>query len=75
MSYFDGIIPPSCGDCFHLDGKNWVPNDPGLCDACAFALDMFPVIRPGGGPDYEKLQLLEIMEPPVWKNPYRESSQ
>ena len=44
MSYFDGIIPKACAACFSWDGQKWVQADPGLCDACDYMLEMFPLL-------------------------------
>ena len=44
MSYFDGIIPNACRGCFAWDGQKWVQIDEGLCDACEYMLDMFPIL-------------------------------
>ena len=44
MSYFDGIIPKSCAACFSWDGRQWIQEDPGLCDECDHMLEMFPLL-------------------------------
>ena len=66
MSYFDGIIPEACLDCFHWDGRKWVQTEPGLCDNCEYMLDMFPLIDEDKQREREKWQRLSCMEEPSW---------
>jgi hypothetical protein len=37
MSFFDGIIPKVCEDCFIWDGQRWIQTEPGLCDECDYS--------------------------------------
>ena len=69
MSYFDGIIPETCRDCFFWDGQRWKQRDPGLCDECDYMLDMFPLIDRDKDAERKKWELLSIMEEPVWTMP------
>ena len=66
MSYFDGIIPEACRDCFHWDGTKWVQTEPGLCDNCEYMLDMFPLIDKDKRKERERWRLLADMDEPVW---------
>ena len=66
MSYFDGIIPEACRNCFHWDGSKWVQTEPGLCDNCENMLDMFPLIDGDTQQKQEKWQRLFDMDEPTW---------
>ena len=59
MSYFNGLIPAACRECFSFDGTKWVQNTPRLCDECDFASEMFPVLTPRGRLDHKQWALLE----------------
>ncbi|MBD5161501.1 MAG: hypothetical protein HDT14_05690 [Oscillibacter sp.] len=67
MSYFDGIIPEACRNCFSWDGHKWVQVDSWLCDECDYMLDMFPMIDSDKERERERWQLLTTMEKPVWR--------
>ena len=69
MSYFDGIIPKACRNCFFWDGQKWIQTDSGLCDECDYMLDMFPMIDQDKDREREKWALLPTMEDPVWIMP------
>jgi len=69
MSYFDGIIPKECRNCFIWDGQKWVQNDPGLCDECDHMLDMFPLIDKDKTRERKQWQLLPVMAEPAWNMP------
>ena len=66
MSYFDGIIPPACRDCFQWDRQKWVQKDSGLCDGCDYMLDMFPMIDADKEREREKWQRLPTLDEPSW---------
>lgn len=66
MSYFDGMIPKACSGCFSWDGQKWVQLDSGLCDACDYMLDMFPVLDANKDIEREKLCLLAVIDEPEW---------
>ncbi|MDE7262427.1 MAG: hypothetical protein K2N78_10300 [Oscillospiraceae bacterium] len=66
MSYFDGIIPKACRNCFHWSGTKWVQAEPGLCDNCEYMLDMFPLISGDKRQEREKWRRLPDMDEPSW---------
>ncbi len=66
MSYFDGIIPNACRSCFAWDGQKWVQIDEGLCDACEYMLDMFPILDADKAKERDNLALLSTLPPPEW---------
>ena len=72
MSYFDGIIPKACRNCFYWDGQKWVQKDSGLCDNCENMLDMFPMIDRDKEAERKKWKLLPTLEEPTWTMPQDE---
>ena len=60
MSYFDGIIPEVCLNCFYWSGQRWVHIKPGHCGSCEHMPAMFPLI------DKDKQQYLLNMDEPSW---------
>ncbi len=69
MSYFDGIIPKSCAACFFWDGRQWIQEDPGLCDECDHMLEMFPLLDGDRESRQKKWDLLTMLDPPQWTAP------
>lgn len=68
MSWFDGIIPESCRDCYRFVKGKWQYREDAECDdSCDFFLAMFPLIKENGKIDEEKMDLLfTATEEPEW---------
>ncbi len=70
MSFFDGIIPKVCEDCFFWDGQRWIQTEPGLCDECDYMVAMFPLLEGDQESRRKKWELLfELDDAPEWHLP------